>query len=108
MPVNPKSLANLNKKGRFVKGQSGNPKGRPKKLPDLEALLISVLGDIKDDKCAMEAILMTLRAKAVKGDIRAAEVLLERGYGRVKIDIDAKVDNTITQTYMIGGRTINF
>ena len=91
-----------------MKGQSGNPKGRPKKLPDLEALLISVLGDIKDDKCAMEAILMTLRAKAVKGDIRAAEVLLERGYGRVKIDIDAKVDNTITQTYMIGGRTITF
>jgi len=97
MPVNPKSLANLNKKGRFVKGQSGNPKGRPKKLPDLEALLISVLGDIKDDKSAMEAILMTLRAKAVKGDIRAVEVLLERAYGKVKevVDLNSRGETVV-------------
>lgn len=97
MPVNPKSLANLSKKGRWVKGQSGNPNGRPKKLPDLEALLISVLGDIKDDKSAMEAILMTLRAKAVKGDIRAVEVLLERAYGKVKdvVDLNSRGETVV-------------
>lgn len=70
----------------FKKGQSGNPKGRPPKLPKLDELLAKVLGEEKDGKSAAEAILMALRAKAAKGDIRAAEVLLERGYGKSKQD----------------------
>jgi hypothetical protein len=31
---------------------------------------------------------MALRAKAAKGDVRAAELLLDRAYGKVKQDID--------------------
>lgn len=74
--------------GKFKKGQSGNPNGRPKKLPQLDVLLDSVLGESKDGVTAAEAILKALRAKATKGDVRAAEMLLERAYGKPKQSID--------------------
>lgn len=74
---------------KFKKGQTGNPKGAPHKLPDLEVLLAKVLGEEKDGKTAAEAILAALRAKAAKGDIRAAEVLMNRGWGFPKQHIDA-------------------
>jgi hypothetical protein len=73
---------------KWNKGQSGNPAGRPKKLPELRELLAHVLGDEKDGKTAAEAILMALRAKATKGDVRAAELLLDRAYGKPKQDIE--------------------
>jgi hypothetical protein len=72
----------------FKKGQSGNPKGRPKKLPELDKLLADVLGEEKDGVTAAEAILKKLRAMAAAGNIRAAEVLLDRGYGKAKQGID--------------------
>lgn len=68
-------------KTRFTKGQSGNPKGRPK-LPDIREALAKVLADEKDGVTALEATLNALRLKAVRGDIRAAEVLLDRAFGK--------------------------
>lgn len=82
----PNQLKNL-KPPQWVKGQSGNPKGRPKELPDLKVLLAKVLGEERNDLTAAEAILKGLVAKAVKGDVRAAELLLDRGYGKIKQDI---------------------
>ncbi len=73
---------------KMKKGQTLNPNGRPKKLPELRELLANVLGDEKDGKTAAEAILMALRAKAAKGDVRAAELLLDRAYGKPKQDVD--------------------
>lgn len=69
---------------KFKKGQSGNPKGRPKKLPELEKLLADVLGEEKDGMTAAEAILKKLRQEAAKGNLRAAEILLNRAYGMPK------------------------
>ena len=66
----------------FVKGQSGNPKGRTKDIPELKQLLAEVLAEDKDGINAAKAILMALRAKATKGDVRAAELLLDRAYGK--------------------------
>jgi len=73
---------------RYKKGQSGNPKGRPRILPELDKLLADVLGEEKDGIEAAKAILMALRAKATKGDVRAAEVLLDRAYGKAKEKIE--------------------
>lgn len=78
----PNQLANL-QGGRWKKGESGNPKGRPPRLPELNVLLAKVLGEEKGDITAAEAILRSLLSRAVKGDVRAAEVLLERGWGKV-------------------------
>ena len=69
---------------KFKKGRTGNPNGRPRKLPELDKLLADVLGEEKDGITAGEAILKALRAKASKGDVRAAEVLLDRAYGKPK------------------------
>ena len=68
----------------FKKGESGNPKGRVPKIPELDKLLAEVLGEEKDGIEAAKAILMALRLKATKGDVRAAEVLLDRAYGKAK------------------------
>jgi hypothetical protein len=75
----------------FKKGQSGNPKGRPPKLPALDKLLDKVLGDEKDGVTAAETILAALRKRAAGGDVRAAEVLLDRAYGKPLQKVDATI-----------------
>ncbi len=69
-------------KNQFKKGESGNPNGRPRKLPELDKLLADVLGEEKDGISAAELILKALRLKAAKGDVRAIEVMLDRAYGK--------------------------
>ncbi len=87
----------------FKKGKSGNPKGRPPKIPELTDLVNKVLGEEKKTTTgsvmtAMEAVVRGLLSKAVKGDVRAAEVLLNRAYGLPKQTIEADItsENTIT------------
>jgi len=77
---------------QFKKGVSGNPNGKPKKIPQLEILLADVLGEEKDGIEAAKAILMALRSKAVKGDVRAAEVLLDRAYGKASQNLTLEGD----------------
>lgn len=86
MANNPKHLLNLKS---TVKGQILNPKGRPKKLPKLDVLLAKVLGT-EDPNGVTEAekILKSLQAMAKKGNVRAAEILLDRSYGKVKQQIE--------------------
>jgi hypothetical protein len=68
----------------FQKGQSGNPNGQPRKLPALDKLLANVLGEEKDGVTQAEEILKALQKQAKSGNVRAAEVLLERAYGKSK------------------------
>ena len=71
--------------GGKLKTGGNNGGGRPPKLPDLHVLLANVLGkENKDGLTAAEEILLALHAKAKKGDTRAAELLLDRGYGKPK------------------------
>ena len=80
---------------KFKKGESGNPNGRPKKLPEIAVLLANVLGkEGKDGITAAEEILMALHARAKKGDTRAAEVLLDRAYGKPKQTTDTNITST--------------
>ena len=73
---------------RWKKGETGNPNGRPKKLPALDLIMANVLGAEKDGISAGEAIIMKLREQALKGDIKAAQILLDRGWGKPKQNID--------------------
>jgi hypothetical protein len=66
---------------RWKKGESGNPAGRPKKIPELNKLLADVLGQEKNGQTAAEKIIDKLRQEAEKGNIRAAELLLKYTYG---------------------------
>jgi alkylation response protein AidB-like acyl-CoA dehydrogenase len=76
-------MANQNniEQHKFKKGQSGNPNGRPK-LPDLKEAMAKVLGEEKDGRTALEAILAALRMKAARGDAKAAELLLKYTYSQ--------------------------
>jgi hypothetical protein len=69
-----------------------NRKGRPPKLPELDELMKEVLGEEIKGKVAMKLILLALRKKAMKGDVRATELLTDRGYGKVKKEYDVNVD----------------
>ena len=64
---------------KYKKGQSGNPKGRPKKLPSLTEALANVLDDGGIDK-----IMEAMRKEAAKGNTQAARLLLEYGYHKPK------------------------
>jgi hypothetical protein len=75
----------------FPKGKSGNPKGRPKKLPALDKLMAEVLGEEQNGISAAKAILSKLRQKAKAGDVRAAEILLDRAYGKAKQSYDVSI-----------------
>lgn len=79
----------------YKKGQSGNPKGRPKKIPELKILLAETLDDKNGGITAAKAIFLNLRNMAITRKdsiaIRAAELLLAYAYGRPKQQIDAEI-----------------
>ncbi len=52
--------------------------------PNGDKLMAEVLGPNKDGKEGMEVIIEALLKKAAKGDVKAAELLLNRGYGKAK------------------------
>lgn len=92
----------------FKKGESGNPNGRPRKLPELDKLLADVLGEEKDGVSAAEAILKALRLKASKGDVRAIELMLDRAYGKAPQTINHEglpTSVTFNFTDMSGDKT---
>lgn len=96
MANNPNNKKNL-KPFKPGKDERRNLEGRPPKLPDLDVLMADVLGEQKDGIEAAQAILMALRAKATKGDVRAAEVLLDRAYGKAKQSVDVTTDGNALQ-----------
>jgi hypothetical protein len=80
---------------QFTKGKSGNPKGRPKKLPKLDDILADVLGtENADGKTLAEGIITAMANKALKGDVPAGNLLLERAYGKAKAEVHNINDNT--------------
>lgn len=73
-----------NKATQFSSTNQPKNNGRPKKIPELDILLADVLSEDMDGVEAAKKILEAVRKKALKGDVRAAEVLLDRAYGKAK------------------------
>ncbi|CAB4153212.1 hypothetical protein UFOVP606_51 [uncultured Caudovirales phage] len=84
MAVKKESLENLKKGKKWQKGESGNPNGAPKKIPELEKMLIDIMGEEVNGIPAALIVLRALRKKAANGDVRAIELLLDRSYGKIK------------------------
>lgn len=102
---NPENV--IGKGNRFKKGESGNPKGRPK-LPDLKLVMAEILGEEKDKVSALKAIIMKLRQLAAAGNIKAAEVLLSRGYGLPKQTIEQLIEMKEPVVYILpNGKQVN-
>ena len=70
------------KNGGKLKTGGTNPNaGRPK-MPDLREAVAAVLADEKDGVTALDAVLKKLRQLAVQGNLKAADMLLDRAYGK--------------------------
>ena len=87
---------------RFKKGRSGNPKGRPKGAKDFKTELTEELYQpirIREDGRPLtvsrqRAILKIMSAKALQGDMRAANLILNSVYRMFNVD-EAEPDEEI-------------
>ena len=67
---------NRDKSGRFVAGQSGNPRGRPREDPDARAILKAATPD------AARALVELLKSKRENIRFTAAQEILNRTQGK--------------------------
>lgn len=78
-----------NEKGQFV-GGSGNPGGRPK------GLSITDLIDHAITKEDWLKIIGILKAKALKGDLKSIEMLMDRRFGKAVQTLAGDKENPLT------------
>jgi len=101
MANNPNVLANVIPH-QFKQGnQASKGYGRPKGSITLQARVYELLTEQKNGVMAVDAIVMKLRQMAVEGDLRAAQLLFDRGFGPVTQIIQATNDVTTTVTHTI-------
>lgn len=87
------------KSGQFKPGQSGNPRGRPRGIKNLatdleEELLNKVLvteGGAQQETTKQRAMLKTLFAKSLTGDVPATKVLIDLILGLEQTRIQSQV-----------------
>lgn len=100
-----KNIANEGKAHRFKKGNKIGKGRKVFKLPSLDEYVAKVLGEELQEGAgadnALEAILKKLRFKALSGDVKAATLLLDRGYGKAKQFIEQVNKNEVD----LGGLT---
>lgn len=74
--------------GRFIKGQSGNPAGRPKDT-------IAPLARAKGPE-AFRVLVKLMKSKDEAISLKAAIAVLERGFGKPMQPIEGELNGTIT------------
>lgn len=86
--------------GGKLKSGGNNGGGRPPKLPDLDVLIAECLSDEKNGVTAAAAILSKWLEMAKKGNLKAGEMLFDRGYGKPKQTLDVSVNKTATADHI--------
>lgn len=82
---------------QFKPGESGNPRGRPKGTKNLKTdlkeelaeMLVVREGDQPRKISKQRALLKSLTAKAIKGDVRAGAVVLQMVERHLEVDADS-------------------
>ena len=72
-------------------------------MPDLRSAIADLFNEEKDGTTALQAIIRTLFKRALNGDVRAAQELLDRGFGKSQqyIDHTTQGDKLTSFTYEI-------
>ena len=82
--------------GQFVKGKSGNPRGRPKgaknRITDLKEEMELVLREGVDPE-TLKTILVSMVAEAQSGNVQAAKLILDKFMTNAKTESDRGEDN---------------
>lgn len=77
--------------GKLKSGNTVNLNGRPKKIPALEELIHTHMAEIDSSGLtAADLVMKRLRHKAVQGDMKAIQYLLDRMYGKPKETLEHK------------------
>ena len=81
----------------YVKGQSGNPGGRPKEDGEVKKLAR------KHTKEAMDTLVKWMRSDNAKASVTASQALLDRGYGKPVQAISGPDGGAIPVKFVIEG-----
>ena len=82
--------------------KGGKREGAGRKHKEERKSLVQKLSPYED------GVLDVIIKKAKQGEAPFVKMFMEYLYGKPDQFINAKVDNQVTQSYMIGGRTITF
>jgi hypothetical protein len=99
---NENTMAGIDNLVHFEKGQSGNPNGRPKGVQNSKTRLLRLLELVQkrrnpitgedEDFTVLELMDMQMISKALKGDQRAYEAVVDRLEGKPKQTTDITAD----------------
>ena len=98
------------KGGRLNTGGVNPGAGRPKKIPDLDRLIADLFGESEEGNgSGIERILKALEAKALKGDTRAIEILLNRTYGlqTQKTEVTGRDGSPLAASFVVKVKDVN-
>lgn len=101
--TNTENTEEIQKSHLFQKGQSGNPKGKPKGARHFSTLLKEAIIKVAegDDMPADRMIVKQLVDKAKKGDLQAIDRVLDRVDGKaeqtINLDADIHTDDGLTK-----------
>ena len=87
------------KKHQFQKGQSGNPKGRPKGVRNRSKEILNLISEgtnpitrEQQDMSQEHLLYFALLKKARQGDVAASKAILDSAYGQPKESVDVSTD----------------
>lgn len=92
---------NIKGKGFDKHPENRNNKGRPPVLPELKTAIAKLLSEKSGDYTALDAILKALFKRALSGDVRAAQELLDRGFGKSQQLVDMTTNGEKINTFKI-------
>lgn len=83
----------------FVKNDPRINRKGPPKMPDLKEAIAEEIGDK-----GVREIINAIRARAKKGDTKAAELILDRYYGKLRQEMNLNIPTEIVINLTKGGK----